>query len=72
MVFNVYELKNQTEIVRYYHITAGFPNKATWLQVIKKGFFITWPGLTYNAIQKYFPELEETQKVHMRKIKAGI
>ena len=34
-VANVYELKTQPELIRYYHATAGFPTKPTWVAVIK-------------------------------------
>jgi len=42
------------------------------LKAIKKGFFTSWPGLTAAAVKKNFPESEETQKGHMRKMKSGI
>ena len=72
LMCNVFELKTQPEIVRYYHAAAGFPTKATWLKAIGMGFFATWTGLTYAAVQRHFPESEETQKGHMRKMKAGV
>ena len=69
---NFFELRKQPEIVRFLHAAAGFPTKRTWLKVIKKGFHSSWPGLTARAAEKYFPEAEETQKGHMRSVKAGI
>ena len=68
---SVYELTTQPEIVRFLHAAAGFPTKATWLNAIQKGYFASWPGLTAKAVEKHFPESEETQKGHMRKRKAG-
>jgi hypothetical protein len=35
-IANVYKLKMQPELVRYYHAAAGFPTKPTWIAVIKK------------------------------------
>ena len=35
-IANVYDLKTQPELVRYYHAAAGFPTKPTWLAAIKK------------------------------------
>ena len=67
-----YELRKQPEIVRFLHAAAGFPTKRTWLKAIKKEFYSSWPGLTAKAVEKYFPESEETQKGHMRSVKAGI
>ncbi len=34
-VANVYELKMQPELIRYYHAAAGFPTKPTWVAAIK-------------------------------------
>ena len=34
-IHNVYELKTQPELVRYYHAAAGFPTKPLWLKAIK-------------------------------------
>ena len=59
---NVYELRTQAELVRYFHAAAGFPTQATWIRAIKRGFFASWPGLTEKAVRKHFPESEETQK----------
>jgi len=50
-IFNVYELKKQPEIVRYYHAAAGFPTKPTWLRAINNGHYMSWPGLTGAIVQ---------------------
>ena len=34
-IANVYDLKTQPELVRYYHAASGFPTKPTWLAAIK-------------------------------------
>ena len=70
-VANVYELRTQPEIVRYYHAAAGFPTKRTWLAAIKNNQYASWTGLTYEGVSKYFPESEETHKGHGRKLKSG-
>jgi hypothetical protein len=57
---NVYELKTQPELVRYYHAAAGFPTKPSWLKAIKNKQYPSWPGLTWEATDKHFPESEET------------
>ena len=44
------------------HAAAGFPVKSTWLRVINKGNFETWPGLTYSNASKYCPQSVETLK----------
>ena len=69
-IFNVFELKKQPEIVRYYHAAAGFPTKPT-IKAINNKQYASWPGLTSEIVQKYYPESEETLKGHARKIKSG-
>ena len=71
-VANVYELKTQPELVRYYHAAAGFPTKPTWIAAIKNRQFASWPGLTAKAAAKHFPESEETMKGHGRKTRSGL
>ena len=69
---NVYEIKKQPELVRYYHAAAGFPTKPTWLAAINNSHYASWPGLTATLAAKYFPESAETWKGHGRKIKSGL
>jgi len=42
-IFNVFELKKQPEIVKYYHAAAGFPNKPTWIKVINNKQYASLP-----------------------------
>ena len=50
-IFNVYELPSIELIIRYLHGATDFPTKSTWLKVIRKGNFLTWP-----LVSKFFPE----------------
>jgi hypothetical protein len=59
-IHNVYEPKTQPELVRYSHAAAGFPTKPSWLKAIKNKQHTSWPGLTREAVNKHFPESEET------------
>jgi hypothetical protein len=68
----VYELKTQPKLVRYYHAAAGFPTKPSWLKAIKNKQYASWPGLTWEAVNKNFPESEETSKGHGRKTRSGL
>jgi hypothetical protein len=70
-IYNVYELKTQPELIRYYHAPAGFPTKPTWLRAIKNNHYASWTGLTYNGVRKYYPESTKTNKGHRRKLKSG-
>ena len=71
-IHNVYKLPSTAEIIRYLHASAGFPTKTTWLKAIRAGNYVSWPGLTAKAVNKYFPESDETQQGHMRNVKQGI
>jgi hypothetical protein len=68
----MYKLPLTAEIIRYLHASAGFPTKTTWLKAIGAGNYVSWPGLTAKAFNKYFPESDETQQGHMRNVKQGI
>ena len=61
---NVYELKTQPEVVQYLHACAGFPTKPSWIKAIKNRQYASWPGLTVQAVVKYFPKSKETMKGH--------
>ena len=36
-LLNVYDLKTQPELVKYYHAAAGFPTKPTWTKASATG-----------------------------------
>lgn len=63
--FSAYDLPSVEALVIYFHATAGFPVKDTWLQAIKAGNYSTWPGLTYKNAAKYCPDTVETSQGHM-------
>ncbi len=54
------------------HAAAGFPVEGTWYKAVKAGNFITWPGLTPEAVRKHFPESDKTQQGHMKKQRQGV
>jgi hypothetical protein len=59
-------------MVKYLHAAGGFPTEDTWYKAVKAGNFITWPGLTPEAVRKHFPESDETQQGHMKKQHQGV
>jgi hypothetical protein len=63
-ILNVHNLPSIEETVRYLHAAVGFPTKETMLNAVRKGFLTSWPGLTVQTVNKYFPESVETQKGH--------
>jgi hypothetical protein len=42
------------------------------MDAIKAENFISWPSLTPLAVQKHFPDSNETQKGHMKKQHQGV
>ena len=69
---NVYELRAQPQLIRYYHAAAGFPTQRTWIKAIANGHYQSWAGLTEAAVRRNFPESRETMKGHGRKIKMNV
>ncbi len=43
------------------------PTKDPWINAIKHGNYLTFPGITAKAVNKHFPESVETQKGHIEK-----
>ncbi len=64
---NVYSLPSIQQSIKYLHTAARFPIKETWIDAIKYGNFVTWPGLTTTTIRKHFPDSDETQQGHLNK-----
>ncbi len=62
----IFELPSTRQIILYHHALAGFPVKETFLNIVPAGNYATWPGLTIAALHKFFPDLDETQKGHMK------
>ncbi len=69
---NAYNLPSIPEAIKYLHAAAGFPVKETWVKAINNGNYLTWPGLTVEAVNKHFPESVETQKGHMKKQRQNV
>ncbi len=67
----IFDLPNTRQSLLYHHALAGFPPKET-LAVVWAGNHATWPGLTTTLILKQFPDLEKTQKGHMKGQQKGV
>ncbi len=68
----VYKLPSTKEVVRFLHAALGNPTQAMLLTAAQHGNLITFPGLTPQNISQHFPELDETQKGHMKQTKQGV
>jgi hypothetical protein len=69
---NAYSLPSISQTAKYLHAAAGFQPEETWYKAVKAGNFITWPGLSPEAVRKHFPESYETQQGHMKKQCQGV
>ncbi len=63
---NVYELPSTKEVIRFEHAALGFPSKSTLLEAIRNKNLVTFPGMSADNVNNFFPESNQTQKGHMR------
>ena len=54
------DLTSISSLVQYDHAAAGYPVKETQCKAIANGNCATWPGLTAEAVRKYYPVTDET------------
>ena len=57
--------KSKTELAQYLHAAAGYPVLRTFIHAIKKGNFLSWPGIKSISFKKHLPKLMATAKVHL-------
>ena len=69
---NAYSITNIPALISYLHVCAGFPVIATWIYVINKGWYSTWPGLTSSQVRKHLSPSEHTSMGHMKMIAKGL
>ena len=64
---NVILIKNKTkqQLAAYLHACCFSPSVTTFVKAIKKGHFITWPGLDATMIQKHLIVPVATAKGHL-------
>ena len=66
-------MTSKDSLVQYLHQAAFSPPKATLLKAVHNNQFVTWPGLTVKAVEKYLPDSSPaTDKGHMKRQKQGI
>ena len=65
---NFHQIRSKEILCNYLYQAADYSVKKTWLQVIKEGFFTSWPGLTYALVSKFLLETsEETAAGHLHR-----
>ena len=57
--------ESKTELAQYLHAAAGYPVLGTFIQEIKKGNFLSWPGIESISFKKHLPKLMATAKGHL-------
>jgi hypothetical protein len=62
----IFDLASARETFLWYHASAGFPTKATFIDAVPNGNYSTWPKLTVTLINRYFPDSNEMIKGHLK------
>jgi hypothetical protein len=52
----------QKYLINYLHAACFSTVKSTWITAIKNGNFLSWPGLTEHAVEKYLSKSTATTK----------
>ena len=68
----IFNLPSARETFLWYHASAGFPTKATFMDTVHNGNYSTWPKLIVTLINRYFPDSDETIKGHLKGQRQGI
>jgi hypothetical protein len=71
-IHNMYKLPSIEPTIRYLHAAAGFLVEKTWLKVIWRGNYNSWPLINITNVACHFLESEEMQKGHMRSQQQGV
>ena len=62
----IFDLPSARETFLWYHASAGFPTKATFIDAVRNGNYSTWPKLTVTLINRYFSDSDKTIKGHFK------
>ena len=57
--------KTKTKLVEYFHKCAFSPSLSTFQRAIRKGHFLTWPGINDINLEKNIMNLVPTAKGHL-------
>ncbi len=68
----IFDLPSTHETFLWYHASAGFPPKETFIDAVRNGNYSTWPKLTVTLINRYYPDLDEMIKGHLKGQRQGI
>ena len=68
---SLYEAKSKADLSTFLHLARWSPCKSAMITEIKINFLSTWPELTEQLVQRFFPKSEATSKGHIRKYLKG-
>ena len=71
---NIIIRKDETkrDLAKFLHGSCGWPVRSTFVQTIRKNYFITWPGLEPKLIDTHLPDSVPTAKGHLRQEYQGL
>ncbi len=72
MASNLQTCNTKAELAQYIHQCLCSPPKATLLKAINNGQLSSFPGLTYDLINKHLPPSTATDKGHMHRTRQGV
>jgi hypothetical protein len=59
----IFDLPSARETFLWYHASAGFPTKATFIDAVRNGNYSTWPKLTVTLTNRYFPGMKRSRGI---------
>jgi hypothetical protein len=68
----IFDLPSSHETFLWYHASAGFPPKETFIRAVCNGSYATWPKLMVPLVNLYFPDSDKTVKGHLKDQRQGI
>ena len=69
---SAYTIKAIPALIRWHHASAGYPVKITWIDAIRQGNYMGWPGLSARLVQKHLLPSEHTANGHLHLTKQGV
>ena len=53
------------DLINFLHAACFSPSPSTWIEAIRRNYFLSWPGLTAKAVRKYLTPSPATAKGHL-------
>jgi hypothetical protein len=72
MINVIFNLPRSCKTFLWYYASAGFPPKETFIDTVRNRNYATWTKLTVMLINSFYPDSDETVKVHLKSQRQGI